>query len=291
MTNISLDLSSKLPAGDVSIIRRIVHTAASQNLNAPFIVGAQARDLILQYAYRFPVRRATEDIDFGIVVENWDEFIKLREALVNREGFQLHPARQQRLLHEEGAIVDLVPFGDVEERAGVIAWPPDFSVMMSTVGFREAYGSSIDVRVADDLVVKVASLAGLALLKIVAWFDRRYDRDAEDIGLIMRHYLDAGNQNRLYSEGGDCSDLLLEETFEYEAASARILGRDVAQLLTSESRTVIEQVLSDETEDAVTRALAMAMVRNNANYHGDFDVALAMLSRTREGVTEIRGSL
>jgi predicted nucleotidyltransferase len=47
---------------------------------------------------------------------------------------------------------------------------------MSTVGFREAYDSSIEVRMAADLIVRVASLAGLALMKIVAWDDRRFDR-------------------------------------------------------------------------------------------------------------------
>jgi predicted nucleotidyltransferase len=208
----------------------------------------------------------------------------LRDALVTRENFQRHPTKQQRLLHAEGAIVDLVPFGELEERSGVIAWPPDFSVVMSTVGFREAYESSIDVRIADNLVVKVASLAGLALLKFVAWSDRRYERDAQDLGLIMRHYLDAGNQDRLYIEGGDCSDLLLEEDFDYEAASARILGRDVAQLFTDQSRQLIERVLSEETNQAGTFALAMAMVRNNANYHGDSDLALARLAKLQQGV-------
>lgn len=286
MTDISLDLSNKVPANHVNIIRRVVQTAASLNLTSLFIVGAQARDLILQYTYDIPVPRATDDFDFGIVLENWDEFIKLRDALVTRENFRQHPTKQQRLIHAGGAIVDLVPFGELEERPGVIAWPPDFSVVMSTVGFRQAYESSIDVRIADDLLVKVASLAGLALLKFVAWSDRRYERDAQDLGLIMRHYLDAGNQDRLYTEGGDCFDLLLEEDFDYEAASARILGRDVALLLTEESRALIERMLLDETEDSGAAVLALAMVRNNANYHGDFDVALANLSHLRQGVAE-----
>ncbi|MDX6612866.1 MAG: hypothetical protein QOD75_2052 [Blastocatellia bacterium] len=287
MTDISLDLSSKLPAGQVSIIRRVVQTAASLKLTALFIVGAQARDLILQHAYDVPIHRKTDDIDFGIVVENWDEYTKLRNALIAREGFQQHPKKRQRLLHGEDVIVDLVPFGALEEKAGEIAWPPDFSVVMSTIGFREAYDNSIEVRVADDLVVKVASLAGLALLKLVAWSDRHFERDAQDLGLIMRHYLDAGNQDRLYAEGGDSSDLLLEDDFDYEAASARILGRDVGMLLTDESRALIEHVLSEETKDADTGALATAMVRNNANYHGDFDLAQSRLADTYLGITEI----
>ena len=98
---------------------------------------------------------------------------------------------KQRLDHESGLLIDLVPFGDLEEVSGQISWPPDFSIVMSTVGFREAYNNSEEVRIADDLIVRVVSLAGLALMKIVAWDERRFERDAEDLGLIMRHYLDA----------------------------------------------------------------------------------------------------
>jgi predicted nucleotidyltransferase len=287
MTDISLDLSNKVPAGHVSIIRRVVQTAAGLNLTTIFIVGAQARDLILQYTYDIPVPRATDDYDFGIVIENWDEFIKLRDVLVAQEDFQRHPTKQQRLLHAEGAIVDLVPFGQLEERAGVIAWPPDFSVVMSTVGFREAYEHSIEICLAPDLIVRVASLAGLALLKIIAWSDRRFERDAQDLGLIMRHYLDAGNQDRLYTDGGDSFDLLLDDDFDYEAASARILGRDVGRLLTGESRELVERVLSEETKEAGMGTMVTAMVRNNSNYHDDFDLAQSRLADMYLGITEI----
>ncbi len=286
MTNVSLDLSSKLPAGQVNIIRCVVSTATNLGLTRLFIVGAQARDLILQYAYALPVRRATNDIDFGIVVETWDEFAGLRDALINGEGFRPQPNQQQRLLHEEGAIIDLVPFGNLEQTTGLIVWPPDFTVEMTTIGFREAYANSIDVLLADDLIVKVASLAGLALLKIVAWSGRHFERDAKDLGLIMKHYLDAGNQDRLYGVGGDCADLL-QDDFDYDRASARVLGRDLGRLLTDEIRQVVERVLAEVTDLAGTGALAFSMVRNNANYHGDSDMALAMLATLREGMSEV----
>lgn len=153
---------------------------------------------------------------------------------------------------------------------------------MSTVGFREAYANAIDVRLADDLVVKVASLAGLALLKIVAWSDRRFERDAQDFGLIMRNYLDAGNRDRLYSEHGDCADLLNDENFDYDKASARVLGRDIARILTEESRLIIEQEVSGDDEAA---RFAAGIVRNNANYHGNSGIALMMLESLRQGVS------
>lgn len=155
---------------------------------------------------------------------------------------------------------------------------------MSTVGFGEAYASSMDVRLNEGLVVKVASLAGLALLKLIAWSDRQYERDAQDLGLIMKHYLDAGNQKRVYTEGGDCSDLL-DEDFDYEKASAHVLGRDLSRLVTRQSRTVIEQALANEDQLGVG-TLATAMVRNNANYYGNSEMASAMLGALRKGLTE-----
>ena len=214
MSNISLDLLNKLPADQINIIRQVVHAAKSEKLGV-FIVGAQARDLLLQYVYDLPIHRATNDIDFGIIVGSWDEFIRVRDALIANKSFQSHKTMRQRLIHESGLLVDLVPFGGLEEVSGQISWPPDFSIVMSTIGFREAYDHSIEVRIADNLIVRVASLAGLALMKIVAWDERRFERDAEDLRLIMRHYLDVGNQDRIYSEQGDCFDLLNEE-FDYE---------------------------------------------------------------------------
>jgi predicted nucleotidyltransferase len=284
MSNTSLDLSSKLPAEQVNIIREVVRAAESQRLRL-FIVGAQARDLLLQYLYDLPIHRATNDIDFGIIVESWDEFTKLRDNLIVDKKFQPHRIMRQRLVHQSGLLIDLVPFGDLEDVSGQISWPPDFSIVMSTVGFREAYDHSIEVRITEDLIVRVASLPGLALMKIVAWDDRRFERDAQDLGLIMRHYLDAGNQDRVYSEQGDCFDLLNEE-FDYEKASAHILGRDIGRLVTDINLPVLERVLPKGPDQGNLDALATVMIRNNANYYGDYDVALSMLTELRTGISE-----
>src|SRR5690349_2008981 len=137
MSNTSLDLSKKLPAEKIEIIRQVVQTGEEQRLRL-FIIGAQARDLLLQYVYGLPINRATNDIDFGVVVESWDEFTSLRDVLIAGKHFQLDQTMRQRLVHEGGLLIDLVPFGGLEEISGQISWPPEFSIVMSTVGFREA---------------------------------------------------------------------------------------------------------------------------------------------------------
>lgn len=195
---------------------------------------------------------------------------------------------RQQLVHESGLLIDLIPFGDLEEVSGQISWPPDFSFVMRTAGFAEAYDNSVEIRIADDLIVKVASLAGLALMKIVAWDERRFERDAEDLALVMHHYLDAGNQDRIYTDEGDCFDLLDEE-FDYERTSARILGRDVGRLLTKTSRLIVERVLSQEPDQANLNALTTVMIANSTNYYGDYEMASSMLTELQTGIAETDG--
>jgi hypothetical protein len=53
--------------------------------------------------------------------------------------------------------------------------------------------------------------------------------------------------------------------------------------LTEEGRLIIDQEVSGDTE---AERFAAAMVRNNANYHGNSDMALAMLEELRQGLSE-----
>ena len=62
---------------------------------------------------------------------------------------------------------------------------------------------------------------------------------------------------------------------------------DIGRLLTDTSRMIVKRVLSEDTHQRLAEALAMAMVRNNANYYGDYDFALAMLAELRTGISEV----
>lgn len=64
---------------------------------------------------------------------------------------------------------------------------------MNAFGFAEAYQQSLRVRLATNLEVQVSSLAGLALMKLIAWQQRRQTKDAKDLQLILTRYLQVGN--------------------------------------------------------------------------------------------------
>ena len=77
---------------------------------------------------------------------------------------------------------------------------------MSVAGFQECYQHAVSVlvRTEPDLIVKVVSLAGLAILKLVSWDDNidRRGKAATDLIFIMKNYIDAGNMDRFFEEAG-----------------------------------------------------------------------------------------
>ena len=107
-------------------------------------------------------------------------------------------------------------------------------VTMNVVGYQEVLNAAEHVELDPTLMAKVASLPGLAILKLIAWHDRGLanPKDAHDLYFIMTRYADAGNTDRLY----ESEFALLEEAgFDPDIAGASLLGKDVARLASVET--------------------------------------------------------
>jgi predicted nucleotidyltransferase len=184
----------------------------------PLIVGALARDLWLHYAHGIAIERVTEDVDFALAVD-WPGFSRARDVLVASGLFE--PARRatHKLRHPRLGWLDLIPFGAVERADGTIAWPPSGDEVMVVLGYGEAHAAAIETALPHDQRVRIVSLPMLAILKVLAWKDRHrrtQGKDAIDLALIMRRYLEAGNLDRLYSEFA----YVFDEHFDFEPAGA-----------------------------------------------------------------------
>src|SRR5689334_20261876 len=126
MTSTSLDLSQK---PDLLPLARVVHAlqgiALGEGLEF-FLMGAAARDVMLQHAHNVDVQRMTKDADFAVMVRDWDAFEALRRKLLASGEFEPRPGPPtHRLLFKGGLLLDIVPFGGVERPDRTIAWPPD----------------------------------------------------------------------------------------------------------------------------------------------------------------------
>ena len=158
---------------------------------------------------------------------------------------------------------------------------------MSTLGFEESYRHSLAVRLRSNpiLDVKFASLPGLALMKIISWHNRYPERkrDAKDLILLVRNYLDTGNEERLYNEE---ADLLEDENFDYLRASARLLGRDIASILSPNTTKTILEILDRETGDQDRYRLIEDMREAPGGFSSNFEENLQLLEELKSGILE-----
>lgn len=254
------------------------------------MIGAMARDLIFEYVHDARIQRTTEDIDFAVAVESWSDYDGLTQALLNTGAFRKDTKQEQRLWwtnETEEMRIDIVPFGGLETQKGTIAFPPFGDFKMSTHGFREVSEKTLSLNIADDLEINIVPLAGLVLLKFIAFSDRPdRKRDIQDIWFVASNYLDAGNEDRLYDpESGDM-DLLDNEDFNLRFAGARLLGRDLAQLLNSETRKILSRTLGDGTDEKGLQKLADEITTDHLRESDRTEFVMTMLREFNRGLQE-----
>ena len=258
-----MDISDKI--NDPVIVELLTQISTiSTALDIPFfVVGATARDLILWYGFEIRPGRATRDIDIGVSVSSWEQYDQLKNALVATGKFEPE-GDHQRMSFQGGFKVDVVPFGRIVGEGNKIAWRPHGDTELNLLGFDEAYDNAITVKISSDPLVeiKIASPAGLVLLKILAWDDRKPgNKDAIDLGILIRSYMQIGNESRLFEEH---DDLLNNDNFDYEAAGAHILGRDLARICDGEARQQILKILDRELSAESDLQLVVQSAASNA---------------------------
>ena len=284
MTSILFNLSGKIEKPIVDALYFLKRIADSFGIPF-FVIGAFSRDLILKHGYGIEPRRKIGDIGVGVEVVNWEQFEKLKESLIATSQFSLTPDKQR--LRCGTILIDILPFGPITDEDKKISWPPEHELIMSRVGFEEAYEHSVTVRLGSDpeLDIKLASLPGLAIMKLISWKEKypNRKRDADDLLLIMNKYEEAGNSERLYEED---LPLLQEEGFDIKLAGTRLLGRDMARISNPATFRIIKGILDAETEEKGQYKLITDMIRETGISDTRFDEILLQLEKLKIGIVE-----
>ena len=123
-------------------------------------------------------------------------------------------------------------------------------------------------------------MAGLAILKLIAWADRGAGdpRDAIDLATLLREYGAAGNEDRLY--GADIG-VLEAVGYDFDLAGARLLGVDAGRIAAPSTKKQILALLDDPARvDRLVLHVAQGL-------HGTQDAlaeAAQLLSQFRVGL-------
>jgi predicted nucleotidyltransferase len=236
--------------------------------------------------YNKKVFRATNDIDFGVNVKDWEVFNNLISLLTQENNFVRDKNIEHRLLFNEVYPVDIVPFGNIASKEGIFKWPNE-NKEFTVLGFEEAYKNSdlVKVRNSPEVTVNLAAAHSLAVLKIISWNERYPERlrDASDLLLIIESYLEAGNQERLYEEEED----IVNDNFDFAIAGARLLGRDIAEIFNNKTLIFVLNILENETGEKQKYRLIEDMLKTRTmNEDSEFEYYLKILDSLKSGIQE-----
>lgn len=229
--------SSKFDNTDLPVLMKRLATYFAKQGIPFYVVGAMARDLVLGHIHGRKPARKTNDLDIAIMVPDWAAFEKVGGDLGADPDFTKSPKQKQRWHFKGQVILDIIPFGEIAAADKNIYWPPDETPAMSVSGFSAMASSALEVILDGEVSLGVASLPGLFVLKLLAWNDRNYDRDAADMMNILSEYIEI-NYERAAQEH---SDIFEREEYTVLGAGALLMGRNIRSLLAVDI-AVLEEV-------------------------------------------------
>lgn len=283
MTQRSINPDHPVDPVVIDILRSVAEEARAEGIDF-MLVGATARDILLTHVFGLATRRATYDVDFAVAVMDWQQFAALRNRLIARGTFRPAGAAQQRLYYQRAKDdpeypLDLVPFGLITQGGNEIAWPPDMQVVMNVAGYDDALAAAEVVAFAADVEANVVSLAGLAILKLVAWSDRGRDnpKDAHDLIHLMNNYAVAGNFDRVYSEDG----VIEAGDYNPDLAGVYLLAKDVRLIAGVGTNDVLNKIIARDFD-----RLSRDMVTQMRHFDNADDMVAARLRLFRRGLAQ-----
>ena len=192
-----------------------------------YLIGAIARNI--WYSRGSKSFRSTRDLDFAVLISNREDYEKVRSYLIEHKSFRATRNNSFIMLSSTGVEIDILPFGQIEIDDEVTFSGTGLSNIRVN-GFMEVYRAGTeDIKLQTGHNFKVATLAGIVLLKLVAFDDRPEIRskDARDITNIITHYFDL--QAEMIYENH--ADLFADEEVSLSEISATVIGREINKMV------------------------------------------------------------
>jgi len=206
-----------------------------RELGIPFgIVGALVPELLLDAR----PRRMTNDTDVTVTVDSLADFNALKDRLA-AYGFT-RTRVPHRMQHRDGGLMDLLPFSATIAPDGRLQL--DDGVVFNMAGFGHVIPNAVSTPIDGGPNLPLAPLPLYALLKLVAFSDRKAAKDLGGVLHCLEHYLE--DDERRYGADHDGKGVPFEYTCAY------LLGVDGQPFLdaavTNTVRTVLDRF--DEAE-------------------------------------------
>jgi len=247
-------------------LRKIDEVAQKLRLQY-FLIGATARDIIFSQLHDIPEGRATRDIDFSVMVSSWKQYENFIEELIQTTFFEKDHKIKQRLHYliktSPFMPVDIIPFGKgVKDSNNKIKWPPNNDIIMSVVGFDEAFNNALMVDIDVGLKIRIVDHAGLFILKLYSWADRKESKDAQDIRYVLDNYDRVVGKETYYNTLNEMD----AEGASVDKAGSYLLANDIKRHYSA----IMEQAGRLLETEIKQNTLASAMIKSPSSYDEEF---------------------
>jgi predicted nucleotidyltransferase len=194
------------------------------------LIGALVPELLL----KTPPPRLTNDADAVVQVETLEDFDRVKRVLeLERYGFTRTrgPFRMER----GPGRVDVLPYSETLAPDGLLRIPP--SAPYNMLGFDRVHRAQTVASLDDGRTAPLVTIPLYALLKIVAYSDRREARDPAGVLHCLLFYEE--ESDRLY--GVEHEGALVD----FDLAAAYLLGSDGRALMDTPLAEVVRPVLGE----------------------------------------------
>jgi predicted nucleotidyltransferase len=226
--------------------------------------------------------RGTKDtvrrpIDFAIMISSMTDYENISQALIEK-GYNKVKAPWTFYSDTYDVAIDVLPFGEIEEQHTV-----NFNERytdLHVLGFKEVLEEAVPIPI-EEKIVHIPPLAGMIVLKLVAWSDRPEERenDLADILLIIQHYFELAFDEIVEFH----NDTFPEDNFDQRIVAAEVLGRK-AQIFLNKSKKLserIHQVLASNLQDTSKSQIARKWART---LDSDVEYAHSILEAFQKGI-------
>jgi len=173
----------------------------------------------------------TNDADVIVAVQSLADFETLKDRLAE---FDFTRTRlPHRMRHRSRGLVDLLPFSEAIAPDGRLQLEEGFVLNMA--GFGQVVRHAVPTQIEGDLTLPLAPLPLYALLKLVAFSDRKAAKDLGSVLHCLEHYLE--DDDRRYGVDHEGAGV------PYDYTSAYLLGVDGARFLDAPLRQAVTAVL------------------------------------------------
>jgi predicted nucleotidyltransferase len=209
------------------------------SLEVPMLlIGAQARMLIFDSQYQVQ-GRATKDWDVAVKLDNWERYNLLISIMTTGQNPLFKKTKViHKFIHIETELeVDVIPFGDISKPNQEINWPD--GNQMNILGLEEAFVNT-ELIIIDNIEIRVADIDAFIVLKLLAWNNRRENKDLKDIITVLLKSPNEEDEQRVYDE---FIDEIIEGRFEVDEAAIIFIGRNIQNKFKSETINKIKQIV------------------------------------------------